>query len=404
MRVMVMPHDMQLGGSSINALDLARTVRDLGHDVWVMARQGPLSARARAFGLPLIASPEDMRVRPSPATVRAVRSAVRRHRIDVVHAYEYWPTLEAYLGASGAAAIGSIMSMGSLPPYIPPVPLTLGYGDLYDEVRATRRHAYLLEPPIDTAHDRADAPGLGLAEFRAAHDLPAGPPTVAVVSRLAHNMKRESVERTIDAVAALDAAVPGIRALVVGGGSAEQDLRARAERVNTALGRRAVVMTGPLDDPRAAYASADVICGMGSSILRGMAFAAPGIVVGERGFTEPVRPETIPVFDRFGFHGVGTGLDPAADPLPELLRALFHDEETRKVLATWSRDMVRERLGLDRLAPLLVSYYEAALAERAAAGPVRRTAGGAGTLGRLAGFKAKEAGRAARARRGRARA
>lgn len=403
MRVLVMPHDMQLGGSSINALDLARTVRDLGHDVWVMARQGPLSARARAFGLPLIASPEDMRMRPSPTTVRAVRAAVRRHRIDVVHAYEYWPTLEAYLGAAGAAPIGSIMSMGSLPPYIPPVPLTLGYGDLYDEVRAQRPHAYLLEPPIDTAVDRADAPDLGLAEFRERHDLPAGPPTVVIVSRLANNMKRESVERTIDAVAALDATVPGIRALVVGGGSAERDLRLRAEKVNAALGRRAVVMTGALDDPRAAYASADVVCGMGSSVLRGMAFTVPGIVVGERGFTEPVRPETLPVFDRFGFHGVGPGLDPDADVLPGLLAELFADAELRARLATWSRDLVRERLGLARLAPLLVSYYEAAAAEHATRGAARRTADGAGTFGRLAGFKAKEAGRAVRARHGRAR-
>ncbi len=402
MRVMVMPHDMQLGGSSINALDLARTVRDLGHDVWVMARQGPLTARARAYGLPLIHSPEDMRMRPSPATVRAVRAAVRRHRIDVVHPYEYWSTLEAYLGASGAAVIGSILSMGHLPPYIPSVPLILGYGDLYDEVRATRRHAYLLEPPIDTAHDRADAPDLGLAEFRAEYDLPAGPPTVAIVSRLANNMKRESVERTIDAVAALDASVSGIRAVVVGGGSAERDLRVRADKVNAALGRRAIVMTGPLDDPRAAYAAADVVCGMGSSILRGMAFEVPGIVVGERGFTEPVRPETIPVFDRLGFYGVGSGLDPAADELPELLGELFADADGRARLATWSRDMVRERVSLDRLAPLLVSHYEAAIADRAVGAPARRGVDGARTFRRLVGFKASEVVRAQRVRRGRA--
>ncbi|NUU22052.1 MAG: glycosyltransferase [Streptomycetaceae bacterium] len=411
MRILVIPHDMQLGGSSINALDLARTVRERGHDVWVMARPGPLRDRLPAFGLPLVEAPAEMRVRPSPAAVRTVRAAVRRLGIDVVHAYEYWPTLEAYLGAGrpgsrgagGAATLGTIMSMGSLPPYIPPVPLTLGYGDLYDEVRAVRRHATLLEPPVDTADDRPDAPDLGLPEFRARFDLPAGPPTVAIVSRLARNMKQESIERTIDAVRALDPHVPDIRALVVGGGSAEDDLRRRADKVNADLGRRAVVMTGPLDDPRAAYACADVVCGMGSSILRGMAFAVACVVVGERGFTEPVRPETVPVFDRFGFYGVGEGLDPAADPLPGLLRELFDDTERRRELAAWSRALVVERVGLERQAELLVTCYESAIAARRERGALPRTTDALGTLGRTVGFKAAERVRAVRARSARGR-
>ena len=65
-------------------------------------------------------------------------------------------------------------------------------------------------------------------------------------------MKQESVERTIDAVAALDSRVPGIRAVVVGGGTAEEDIRARAAKVNADAGRRMIVLTGALTDPRPA--------------------------------------------------------------------------------------------------------------------------------------------------------
>ncbi|MGA4545372.1 glycosyltransferase [Uniformispora flossi] len=401
MRVLVIPHDMQLGGSSINALDLARAVRERGHDVRVLARGGPLRDRLAATGLPIVEAPEQMSMRPSPAVLRAVRDTVRRHRIDVVHAYEYWPTLEAYLGARGAAVVGSIMSMGSLPPYVPPVTLTLGYGDLHDEVTAQRGTArsHLLEPPIDTDWD--DRATVDLDAFRTAHDLPAGPPTFAIVSRLARSMKQESIERCIDAVAVLDPELPGIRLLVVGGGSAEEDIRRRADKVNAGLGRRAVVLTGPLDDPRAAYACADIVCGMGSSVLRGMALGTAAVVVGERGFTEPVRPDTIPVFDRLGFYGVGEGLDPAADPLPGMLLDLFQDTDRRRELDSWSAELVRGRMSLKRQTDRLLKCYEAAIADRrpfAERGRERANA-----LGHLVAYKGSELRRARRLKAARTR-
>ncbi|MGR6997470.1 hypothetical protein ACU686_04085 [Yinghuangia aomiensis] len=177
-------------------------------------------------------------------------------------------------------------------------------------------------------------------------------------------MKQESIERCIDAVAALDPELPGIRLLVVGGGSAEEDIGRRADKTNADLGRRAVVRTGPLDDPRAAYACADVVCGMGSSVLRGMALGAAAVVVGERGFTEPVRPDTIPVFDRLGFYGVGEGVDPAADPLPAMLLDLFQDADRRSELASWSAELVRGRMSLKRQTDRLLKCYEAAIADR----------------------------------------
>lgn len=400
MRVLVIPHDMRISGAAINALDLARSVRDRGHEVFVMACEGQLGDMLKETGLPVIHAPAEMGMRPSPSVVRIVRQAVRRHRIDVVHTFDYWATLEGYLGARGVPVVGTIMSMGSLPRYIPPVTLTLGFGDLYDEVRAERgpARAYLLEPPVDTAVDRRDL--VDPDAFREAHGLTPGAPTLAIVSRLARSMKQESIERCIDAVGALDADLPGIQAVVAGGGSAEDELRARADKVNAGLGRRAVVLTGPLADPRAAYACADVVLGMGSSVLRGMALGVPAIVLGERGFTEPVRPDTIPVFDRFGFYGVGTGLDPAADPLHGLLRDLFADADKRAELAAWSHDFVVDRVALERQAGVLEEIFFAARAERR--GPTTRAAEYTGTLRRTAAHKAAEQLRARRLRRERA--
>ncbi|OPC80244.1 hypothetical protein B4N89_04145 [Embleya scabrispora] len=410
MRILVCPHDMQLGGSSINAVDLARAVRDLGHEVWVMGRQGPLRQRVAAAGLPLLALPERAHVRPSPAVSRTIAAAVRRHRIDVVHTYEYWPLVEAFLGAfvpRGTPVLGTIMSMGSLPPYFPRtgVPLTLGYGDLYEETGEVRglegARVHLLEPPVDTTIDHPIVDGadaeVDVDAFAAEHGLLKPAPTVVLVSRLARHLKQEHLERTVDAVARLSPELPGVRLVLVGGGSIENELQARAAAANAELGRRAIVLTGEMADPRPAYALADVVVGMGGSALRGMAFGKPTVVVGEQGFSKPVTPETIGAFDGLGFYGLGSGRVPVErDPLVGQLAALLGDEAERERVGAWSLDLVRERFALDSQALRLVDWYEQARAELP---PARGRVGEAVRVGgRLVGFKAGQRGRALRRR------
>src|SRR4029077_10930201 len=86
--------------------------------------------------------------------------------------------------------------------------------------------------------------------------------TVVVVSRLVKWLKQESLERAIDAVEQLAPELTA-RLVIVGEGAAAAELQERADAVNARLGRRAVILTGALIDPRPAYAAADVMIGMG---------------------------------------------------------------------------------------------------------------------------------------------
>ena len=359
MRVLVYPRDLELGGSSINAIDLAAAIRDHGHDAMVLARPGPLAERVAASGVPLVTVPVPDRPRPSPVAVRALRDAVRRHRIDLVHTYEFWTCVEAFYAAGvlggGVPVLGTVMSM-ELADFLPrTVPLTVGFLDLLEEARTRRRGpVHLLEPPVDTAIDR---PGVDTSVLAERHGIDRSLLTVVIVSRAAVVMKQEGIERAIDAVAALAPTVP-VRLLVVGGGSALPAIEARAASVNEKLGRPAVVLTGPMSDPRPAYQAADVVVGMGSSVLRAMAFGKPAVVVGVDGFSLPVTPETLPTFDRTGFYGVGTGRPlPGDDPLPGQLAPLLLDEGRRSALGEWGHRLVQERFSLEVAAKNLDRIY-----------------------------------------------
>lgn len=354
-RIAVCPPTLVLGGSQINAIDLAAAIRDRGHEVTMVATPGPLEERIRDRDLPFVRIDLPSPGRPSFHAARVLSRLVHDQAIDIVHTYETSPGLEAYFGAllrRRVPVLSTIMSW-SVPRFYPrSLALTLGTPKLRADALAMRGGAvYLLEPPVDTGYDR---PELGGAGFRDEWGLAPAETVVVAVSRLEFEMKLEGLHTAVDAIALL-ASEGAWRLVIVGGGPAQADLAARAEEVNARIGRTVVVLTGPVVDPRPAIAAADVILGQGGSALRGMAFAKPTIVLGEQGFSEVVTPETIETFFDAGYLGAG-----GSTPQPELLRSQLcrlADGGLRRELGQFSRRVVCDRYSLDRAAAAVEQMY-----------------------------------------------
>ena len=79
MRILVYPHDLKMGGSQTNAIELAAAVSRLGHECIVFGRRGTLCDRIEELGLEFIESPEPGR-RPSLKIARALRQIVANAR------------------------------------------------------------------------------------------------------------------------------------------------------------------------------------------------------------------------------------------------------------------------------------------------------------------------------------
>ena len=208
MRLLVTPHDLGIGGSQINAIDLAAAAAEAGHDVLLYGKPGPLvelhrvpRARVRRRSPPALP--------PGALAHRPARRLARRRRLDLIHAYEWPPCLDAYYGAhlaGGVPLLCTVLSM-SVSPYVPPsIPLVMGTEALADE--ASRRHrapVWALEPPIDTA---ADSPSIDGAPLRRALGIADESPLVVTVSRLALELKLDALVDAIDAVGELARELP----------------------------------------------------------------------------------------------------------------------------------------------------------------------------------------------------
>lgn len=350
MRLLVYPHQLVMGGSQINAIELAATVRDMGHEMTIVAPDGPLKSMIADLGLDYVPTVAETYY-PSPRTARQLDRLVRERGIDLIHAYEWRPALETMFGPHlmrGTPTMTTVLSM-SVPKFLPRhVPLIVGTKDLQESSHAAR--TYLMEPPIDTDANRSRDPVAARRKWGFGSDEV----VLAIVCRMTPELdKLPGVLEAIQAVGRMAATHP-VRLLAVGGGEGLDAVRSQAAAVNSAAGREVVVATGQILDPRDAYDAADIVLGMGSSVMRGMAFGRPVVVQGTAGFWRLLERQTLNGFLHDGWFGHGGG---GVDALEGILGQLVTSPSRRKALGSFGRAIVVDRFSLKLAAERLVQLY-----------------------------------------------
>jgi glycosyltransferase involved in cell wall biosynthesis len=365
MRILVFADRLEVGGTQTNAIELSAALRDLyGHEVVLFATPGPMVKVAEAKSLRFVPAPQQKTI-PSLGMMRALHHVVRSERPDLVHVWDWPQCVDAYYAIHLVQRVPMIMSdmvSGDLVRLLPKTLLTTyGTPALADQARAAgRRQVEVLVPPVDV---HVNAPGIvDPRPFRGQYGIEANDVLLVTVSRLAEHLKGESLRRTIDAVRVLGRDLP-LRLIIVGDGDARAVLERLASKTNAELGRVAVILTGESLEPRAAYAAADIVVGMGGSALRGMAFGKPVIIAGAQGFSSPLTPETAESFYYHGIYGSGAG-GPSNARLIADIRALAENRDQRAALGAFSRQFVLKHFALEKVCAQLEKLCRAAVAER----------------------------------------
>lgn len=370
LRIGLVLEGLALGGCPINALDLARTLRGRGHYVVVMAVDEQVRVSVLPYaedaGFDLVRIPAGLGLF---GRARHLRRIAVEHDLDVLHVFAAW------LGRSAVLACGL---HGRRVPVVlnwlmdneftttSRTPLVVGTGGLHREaVELHGPRSYLLEPPVDLDHDRPD--DLAGQRFRAHYGLGEEELVLVLVSRidvLTSEQLHHGVAKLPGILLAMDALLapgaPAVRLVVVGDGSAMEQVSERAAAVNRSLGREAVLLTGALRDPRPAYAAADIGLAMGGSALRMMAHGRPVVVLGDHGFSRIFCAETCEQFLEDGYYGTVAPGDPVDHFWTQLDLLCEASERTR--LGEWGLDYVRRRHGLQAGAAQLEQIYHESLA------------------------------------------
>jgi len=174
-RVLVHLNNLALGGAQLNAVDIARTLRDRGHEPVLFAQgidgPAPLVDVAAGHGLEItVAGGPDT---PHREVRRELEKLARAHGSEVLHAWEVRAARNAYFGPGFLGRLPvvttfyGIRMLRGLPRH---QPLVLGLGALVDDGRSFKhRDVRLIEPPVNTD---TDAPGVADgSEFRREHGI-----------------------------------------------------------------------------------------------------------------------------------------------------------------------------------------------------------------------------------------
>lgn len=360
--VLVQVVSFALGGVQVNSVDLAAAVRELGYESVLIA---PRDTLASGPSLRDLADDRGVRLEAfeRPTSIwhgaRQLSALANLYGADIVHGYSGWSWRPAYWGPCLFGRRPLVMTnyeMFSMLGYRASN-LIVGTGYLLDEMRDRRHRVDLISPPVDL--DRDNPQVVNGSELVASLGLDPDRLRLVIVSRLDEEMKAKSVETVMRALEQLSR--DDLDLIIVGTGSAEWRLRALGDAINTRLGRPAIRFTGPLSDPRPAYAAADIVLGMGSSAARGLAFAKPLVVVGERGWSSPFNSDTASQLYRNSFWSYDNPEQPVAC-LTEVLATLLRERSSWDDLGRFGRAFAEENFGLRAMAAKLAAVYDDAQA------------------------------------------
>lgn len=393
-RILISLFELSMGGSHINAIEIGSLIKQRGHDVIIYSPDGPLRERVAELGLDYVPT-RAARHRPSVAGVRRLNALVRERQIDLIHAYEWLPTLEAAYGPHlrmGMPVLSTVYSV-QVPRFVPRnLPMIVGYPNELDIERGRgRNRVYTVVCPVDTD---ANAPIADSSAARKRFGLHDDELATVLVSRFSPDLKREGLLSAIAAVGLVDPAL-NLRLLIVGDGPCREELRDAADAMNALAGREAVTLTGLLVDPREAYAAADIVLGMGTSAQKGMAFAKPVVIQGGRGYWELLTPQSMPKYLHHNFYGLGDGSD-GAPRLASIIGELARDRDRWLELGEFGRKQALAVFSNEEAADRVMEICEDVVSRPES--PVRRAAEVLRASGFLAGSRVINLGHRAQAR------
>ena len=365
MKILMATMQLDIGGAETHIIELSKQLAVLGHEVVIISNGGVYVEEIQRAGVRHVSAPMHRRSVGDMMRARAIlKETIRRERPDVIHAHARIPaflcgTLAKRMGVPFVTSCHGVYAVSGV------LKLLSNWGQrtlaVSDDIRDYLVEQYGVSPAqitmtINGIDTEKFSPTVSGEKVRREFSLGDGP-VVCHVSRLDQETKTAALQ-LIETAPRLCEIVPGVRLLIVGGGTAFEELKKLAHETNEQLGFPCITLTGPRTDINELVAAGDLFVGVSRAALEAMAAEKPTVLSGAQGHMGLFLPEHR---ERAMETNFCCRTDPVSTPdqlLADVVRGLSLSEEERQTLGKVGRAVVQEHYSLDRMVRDSLTVYD----------------------------------------------
>jgi len=357
---------LDIGGAETHIIELSRELKRRGVDVAVASKGGVYVPQLEEAGIPHYTIP--LHTKKPTAVLRsyyALRRLIKQEKFDIVHAHARIPAFICGLLAKELKFrfVTTTHGVYNAPLYWRLLSkwgehsLAVSYDIkqyLIDNYKIPSDNITITINGIDTNRfSSQNATSDLVRELELSRDTKH---RVLYVSRI----DRESAHigfQLVEAAPLLNAVYEDIEFVLVGGGTAFADLKARADEVNRMLGRNVIRMTGPRTDIWRFTSVSDIFVGVSRSALEAMAAELPTVISGSQGYIGIFTPERLQEALDTNFCARGCGESTVKKIYDDIVSLFSMTDSERSELGRYNRRVVLERYSIGRMAEDALKVY-----------------------------------------------
>lgn len=369
--IMLSLMQLNIGGAETHVVELAKELKRKGFNVIVTSNGGVYVKELEESGIKHYTVPLQNK---NPFNMfkayRLLRKIIIEEKIDIVHSHARIPSfilgkLHKRMGFPFVTTAHWVFNTSYGLKYI------TDWGEkavavsediktyLMDNYGVPENDIQVTINGIDTDRFSPDTDASGIAEE---FDIKPSDSVITYVSRLDESRSLVA-KQLIEAVPKLDRQIPNLKIILVGGGDDFENVKSKAEAVNSELKRQVIVLTGARTDINKLIAPCELFVGVSRAALEAMAAEKPVVIAGNEGY--------IGLFDQSKLKvGIDTnfccrGCEASSADLIErdILKFFAMSAEERKELGVYGRELIKREYSVSRMADDSIRVYDWALAK-----------------------------------------
>ncbi|MBE6602526.1 MAG: glycosyltransferase [Ruminococcaceae bacterium] len=360
MKILLLTDRMESGGVETHVAQLAREFRAIGHEVTLWTSGGRIADQLRGEGFRCLLQPPPSK-NPFRLLLQLIKLMrfIKREKPEVLHAHtRLTAQLIRYAKKRGCAEIVTVHARFLTNPFLSRAAY---WGErtiaVSEDLRGYVTAAYRLPPE----RVRVIPNGIDLRRFspvgRASPDA-----SILFASRLDDDCAR-GAELLCLLAPALCKAFPTLQIGIAGGGNAYQRISRLAEKANQAVGHRALVMHGQVNDMPSLFRSYRILVGVSRVAIEAAACGCAVVLCGNEGYLGIWNASNAQEASISNFCARGSRL-PSGELLLRDLSRLLSSPVLCERAAAESRDFAVRHLDSESMARETLGVYRQALPQK----------------------------------------